>query len=130
MKTLDDEINGILGLIGLLLVFVVGYFSALLPQVDEWLAREAPTVKADRSGLVRRLTAFRKLTIGFLCADLLVVALLTPVSRRVLLAWSFEEPFPTLRAGLLLIDLFLVVILVSGSFLLARLWKRIGHLKD
>jgi hypothetical protein len=129
VTTLDDEITQILGLIGLLLVFVVGYFTALLPQTDEWLGREAPAVQADRKALVRRLGAFRKLAVGFLLADVLVLALLTPVSRRIVLDWSFEGPFPTLRAGLLLIDLFLVVILVSGAILLSRLWRRIQELK-
>jgi uncharacterized membrane protein YhhN len=129
VTTLDDEITQILGLIGLLLVFVVGYFTALLPQIDEWLGREAPAVQADRKALVRRLGAFRKLAVGFLLADVLLLALLTPVSRRIVLDWSFEGPFPTLRAGLLLIDLFLVVILVSGAILLSRLWRRIQELK-
>jgi hypothetical protein len=130
VTTLDDEITQILGLTSLLLVFVVGYFTALLPQIDEWLGRQAPEVHADRLVLVRRLTAFRKLAMGFLIADVLVLALLTPVSRRIVLDWSFEGPFPTLRAGLLLIDLFLVVILVSGAILLSRVWRRIRELNE
>jgi hypothetical protein len=74
--------------------------------------------------LVRRLRAFRKLAVGLLIADVLVLA----VSRRIVLDWSFEGPFPTLGAGLLLIDLFLVVILVSGAILLSRVWRRIREL--
>ncbi len=66
MKTLDAEIGQILGLVGLLLVFVVGYFTALLPRVDEEIGRQAPSVQADMTRMVRRLAMFRNVIVGFL----------------------------------------------------------------
>lgn len=129
MKSLEAEIGQILSLIGLLLVFVIGYFTALLPRVDEEVARPAPVVQADRASHLSRLSSFRKLMIGFLVADFLVLALVGPISGRVVSSWPVSGPFPTIRAGLLLIDLFLVALLIAGTVLLVRLWKRIESLR-
>jgi hypothetical protein len=45
--TLDEEISSAFSLLGLLLVFVIGYFAAFFPLAQELLERPAPDVAAD-----------------------------------------------------------------------------------
>lgn len=129
MNPLDQEISGVFGLLGLLFVFVIGYFSALLPQAEELVSRRASDVQDERTALVARLRSYRQLTIGLLTMVLLVMVVLLPITRRVLDTWSIRGPFPTLRAGLVLIDVFLVAMFVVGVRLLSRLSKRIKTVK-
>ena len=47
--TLDEEISSAFSLLGLLLVFVIGYFVAFFPLAQELLERPAPDVAADET---------------------------------------------------------------------------------
>jgi hypothetical protein len=124
MRTLDQQITDVFSLLGLLLVFVIGYYSALLPQADQLLATTRPDARDDRLRLAARLSSYRTLATGLIVLIALVVALLWPLTRRVISAWTFDEPFPTMRAGLLLVDLILLVMAVAAIRLVLRLWSR------
>ena len=47
--TLDEEISSAFSLLGLLLVFVIGYFVAFFPLAQELLERPTPDVAADET---------------------------------------------------------------------------------
>jgi uncharacterized iron-regulated membrane protein len=130
LTDVDQEIADVFGLLGLLFVFVLGYFSALLPQAEELLQRRAPDVQEDRRALWARLRGYRRLTNGMVVMIVLVLGVLFPISRRSLETFSLAEGFPTLRAGLLLIDAFLVVMLIAGIWLWLRMSKRIDQVAD
>jgi hypothetical protein len=128
MRPLDDEIATAFGLLGLLLVFVIGYFAALFPLVQDLLERPAPEVAADRRALVSRLRTYRVLVGGVLLLAIATGIVVTPLTRRVVLAISFRGPFPTIQAGLLLIDLMLVALVTVTIWVWMRLGRRIRTL--
>jgi hypothetical protein len=101
MTTLDDEISSAFALLGLLLVFVIGYFAALFPLAQDLLEQPAPEVKADRRALISRLRTYRVLVEGVLLLTVATGVVVTPLTRRVMLVTSFRGPFPTIEAGLL-----------------------------
>lgn len=112
-EALDTQISSVFGLISLLLVFLIGYFSALWPRVDDWRGKPPPDVGADRVALGIQLKGFAK---QFLALDVLVILVLTllgPISRQAILQWGSGGGFPTIRAGLLFVD---VLLLLVGSF--------------
>lgn len=129
MTTLDDEISTAFGLLGLLLVFVIGYFAALFPLAQDLLERPVPEVKADRQALTSRLRTYRTLLGGVLLLTLGTGVVVTPLTRRVVLAISFGGPFQTIQAGLLLIDVMLLALFAVTVWVWVRLGRRIGMLR-
>jgi hypothetical protein len=109
--------------LGLLLVFVIGYFAALFPLAQDLLERPAPEVEADRGALISRLRTYRVLVGGVLLLTAATGVIVTPLTRRVVLAISFSGPFPTIEAGLLLIDVMLVALFAMTLWV----WIRLGH---
>lgn len=126
---LDREISDAFGLLAVLLVFVIAYFSALLPQSEDLITRSRPVEEAARKAVVARLRAYLKLTAGFLSLVILVGIVVEPLSWHVVRDTAFQWPLPTLRAGLLLVDLCLVGMLVAGVRLVQRLGSRIRDLE-
>ncbi len=126
--TLDDEISAAFALLGLLLVFVIGYFAALFPLAQDLLERPAPEVGADRRALISRLRTYRVLVGGVLLLAAATGVVVTPLTRRVVLAISFRGPFPTIQAGLLLIDVMLLALFGVTVWLWIRLGRRIRTL--
>jgi hypothetical protein len=131
VTALDREISQAFGLLGLLLVFVLGYFSAFLPLVEDLVHRDVPASASneERRQVLVRLQTYRRLVGGLSVLTVLVLAVLWPVTRRVASAWRWSGPFPTIRAGLLMVDLMLLLLLALTLWLLARLGNRIGQLK-
>jgi predicted metal-binding membrane protein len=129
MTTLEDEITSAFALLGLLLVFVIGYFAALFPLVQDLLDRPAPEVAADRRALASRLRTYRVLVAGVLLLAIATGVVVTPLTRRVVLAISFRGPFPTIEAGLLLIDVMLLALFVVTAWMWVRLGRRIRVLR-
>lgn len=128
MTTLDDEISTAFGLLGLLLVFVIGYFAALFPLAQLLLERPAPEVVADRRALISRLRTYRVLVGGVLLLAVGAGVVVTPLTRRVVQAISFRGPFPTIQAGLLLIDVMLLALFAVTMWVWVRLGRRIRAL--
>jgi hypothetical protein len=129
MTPLDDEISTAFGLLGLLLVFVIGYFAALFPLAQDLLERPAPEVAADRRALISRLRTYRVLVGGVLLLAVGTSVVVTPLTRQVILAISFQGPFPTIQAGLLLIDVMLLALLAVTLWVWVRLGRRIRALR-
>ncbi len=129
MTPLDDEISTAFGLLGLLLVFVIGYFAALFPLAQDLLERPAPEVAADRRALISRLRTYRVLVGGVLLLAVGTSVVVTPLTQRVMLAISFRGPFPTIQAGLLLIDVMLLALLAVTMWVWVRLGRRIRALR-
>jgi hypothetical protein len=125
VNTLDRQISDTFGILAVLLVFVIAYFTALLPTVDELLERPTPEVEHERNRLLGRLKAYRKLTVGFLALIVLVGFVLSPHTIDVVEEWSFSWPIRTARAALMLVDVCLIGMLVAGLRVLQRLSRRI-----
>ena len=128
MSRLDDEISSAFALLGLLLVFVIGYFAALFPLAQDLLERPAPEVAADRQTLITRLRTYRVLVGGVLLLTVATGVVVTPLTRRVVMAISLRGPFPTIEAGLLLIDLMLLALFAVTVWVWVRLGRRIRAL--
>lgn len=130
MTELDDEISSAFALLGLLLVFVIGYFAALFPLAQDLLERPAPEVDADRGALISRLRTYRVLVGGVILLTVATGVVVTPLTRRVLLTFSFRGPFPTIEAGLLLIDVMLLALFSVTMWVWIRLGRRIRALRS
>jgi len=129
MTRLDDQISTAFALLGLLLVFVIGYFAAFFPLVQDLLEQPTPDIAADRRALISRLRTYRILVEGVLLLTVATGVVVTPLTRRVLLVISFRGPFPTIEAGLLLIDVMLLALFVVTLWLCLRLGRRIRTLR-
>ncbi len=127
--TLDDEISNAFSLLGVLLVFVIGYFAALFPLTEELLERPTPDVTADRRVLIARLRTYRILMGGVLLLTTATGVVVAPLTRRVVSAISFGGRFPTIQAGLLLIGVMLLALLVVALWAWVRLGRRINALR-
>ena len=120
--SLDDEIVAAATVIATLLVFVFAYFAALLPLIEGLRSQSAPDVDADKRQLRSKVRSYQFITAGLGLLMLSVLALLIPLSARAV-ADGFFNPFDTLRASLLLVDLFLVVTFV----VLMLEFRLLGH---
>jgi len=129
MKMLDDQISSAFSLLALLLVFVIGYFAAFLPLVQDVLDKDIPDVEADRRGLISRLRAYRILVGGLLILAIMTGIVLGPLTRRVIVAISFSGPFPTIEAGLLLVDVMLLATVAMTVWLWVRIWRRVRTIR-
>jgi hypothetical protein len=87
--TLDEEISNAFALLGVLLVFVIGYFSALFPLAQDLIERPAPEIEADRQALVVRLRTYRVLVGGLSLLTVATGIVVTPLTRRVVTALPF-----------------------------------------
>ena len=112
------------GLIGLLLVFVFGYFSAVLPVVLALLDLPTPDVRADRQALASQIQSRAWVVRGLLVLDVLVLAWLLPLTVSIVRDLSFSGDFPTLEIGLLIMDAMLATLLVVTGMLLGRMRRR------
>lgn len=124
---LDSDIKDAFGLAGVLLVFVFTYFSLVLSRAEELLGTPTPTVAADRRRLQNRCADLRRMLIGLEVVVVAVVALLAPLTVRTVrrLEWA---PFNTVRAGLLLVQIFLVGLGFVGGRFIQRASRRIAEI--
>jgi hypothetical protein len=127
--TTDQEIVDASGLIGLLLVFVFGYFAALLPVVLALLDSPRPDVQEDRAALATKIASFRWLMVGLLILTVLVVMVLAPLSGNVLASLNLSGSFRTIRAGLLVMDVMLLTLIAATAVLWSRMTSRIRLLR-
>lgn len=115
---LDKEISSAFSLIGLLLVFLFAYFSALWTQVEGLVGHPK---RDENTGVLRKLRKAlvikrRQLAVLSLLI-FLVVLLLAPLSFKVIGNIHWGSTFNTIRAGLLLVALLLVILLASVATL-------------
>jgi pyridoxal phosphate enzyme (YggS family) len=99
---LDRQIADVFALLGVLLVFVIAYLSAMFPLVEDAVRQPRPTVEADRLRLGRRLRAYRNLIGGLALSIVLIAVLLLPLSGQAVSgwAWPWQRGYRTTRAGL------------------------------
>lgn len=127
--TLNSEITSTFTLLSLLLVFVIGYFAALFPVAQDLLERPTPEIAADRRALISRLRTYRILVGGVLLLTAATGVVVGPLTRRVLLSISFGGPFPTIQAGLLLVDVMLLALFGVTAWVSVRLGRHIRSLR-
>lgn len=88
-----------------------------------------PEVAADRRALISGLRTYRVLVGGVLLLAVGTSVVVAPLTRRVMLAISFRGPFPTIQAGLLVIDVMLLALFVVTMWVWVRLGRRIRALR-
>jgi hypothetical protein len=125
---IDKQISDAVGLVGLLLVFVAGYLTATWTNASDLTSRPIPTIATDRARLRSRVVATRAVAVGALVSIVAVILLLVPLSVDVVSRVDLDSEFNTLRAGLLLVDAFLVSLAVAAAVLIHRLNQRAAAL--
>ncbi|MDB5063634.1 MAG: hypothetical protein JWM18_68 [Chloroflexi bacterium] len=127
---LDRQIADVFALLGVLLVFVIAYLSAMFPLVEDAIRQSRPTVEADRLRLSRRLRTYRNLIGGLALTIVLIAVLLLPLSGQAVSgwAWPWQRGYRTTRAGLVVVDLFLLLLLAVSGWQVTRLHRRGGEL--
>jgi hypothetical protein len=128
MSTLDVEIEGVFGLVGVLLVFVAAYSSVSIPIAIRLLNARAPKVESDRERFRAELAGSRTVLVGLVVLTGSVLGLLVPLSLSVLARLTPSGTFRTGRAGLLLVDLLLCLSLIAAGWFILRLSSRIKKL--
>lgn len=124
MSDLDHDIAVVAGLVGLLLVFVTGYLSALWPQVADLLELSRPEGKDARARLTRRLRSFSLLTLGVAIIGIGVLAVMTPLSYDVLTGVECRAPYSPIRAGFALVYVYTALVALTAVALTVRLRRR------
>lgn len=130
MTVVRDEITEASGLIGLLLVFVFGYFTAVLPAALAARDTPRPEVKADIDDLVGALRRYCLVVVALLVLDVLTLAWLIPLTVETIRAITFDSGFPTIEVGLFMMVLLLASLLGTTIWLLVALLKRIAKLRS
>lgn len=120
---LDKEITDTFALLGLLLVFVLGYFAAVFPLVQGVLGEDLGEAAAEKRRLASRARTYRVLVGGILLLTVSTGCVVAPLTWRVLGAISVGRPFSTVRAGLLLVDVMLLALLAVTLWL----WVGLGR---
>lgn len=116
--TLDEEIGGAFSLIGLVLVFLFAYFSALWTQIESLVGKAK---RNEKSGVLRdtrrALTSKRRYLLALALLIVLQLLLLAPLSFRVLGKTQPNAPFNTIRAGLILVEILILLLLLFVLYL-------------
>ena len=120
--TIDKQITDDFALLSLLLVFVLGYFAAVLPVVESLLASR-PTETVVLGDWKRRVRSYLFLTIALTLLNVLVLAAFGSISVQVIQGWVSGDGhgFSLPRNGLLLIDAYIVATIAGGIWVSARL---------
>jgi hypothetical protein len=129
VTTLEQEVSDAIGLIGLLLVFVVGYFSAVIPSSDELVGRPTPNVGYDRAQLANRLRSLRNLFVGLGVLIVAVLAVLAPLVVRVTDA-LLHQPYSIVLGGVMIVVVALFVMLGASGAMAVRVERRRKGLVD
>ena len=130
MNDLDAKISDVFGLLAVLLVFVIAYFSAIFPIADQLIEQDMSNKReSEKDALVARLGSYRWLTLGFLSLTVLVGLVVAPLSQEVIAAWSWHWPMSATRTGLLLVDVCLIGMVAAGMWLVWRLSRGIRNAK-
>ena len=127
---LDQDIAQAFNLLAVLLVFVIAYFSYLVPTVSELVNREPAGVSdADKTPVKAAIRGGRLVVLAYLVVTAAVVVLLVPLTGRVLAVVGKAEPqFPTVEWGLLMVDAFLALLFGTGVLLILRLGSRLREI--
>ncbi|HUY25261.1 MAG TPA: hypothetical protein VMV09_08165 [Candidatus Saccharimonadales bacterium] len=130
---LQSEISQVFNLLAVLLVFVLAYFSALLPQMLDALgdigsAKFSILDDTSCAALGRRMRVYRWLIVGSLLLVALVGVLVLPLTVRVLRqSMTFQWSPPPTFSGLLLVDICLIAMLVTAGVFFLRLTRGINQ---
>jgi small-conductance mechanosensitive channel len=113
---------------GLMVVFVIGFFSSLVPSADEAWGRPTPEVAYDRVRLANRLRAQRNLLVGLILLILAVLGVVGPISLRAIR--SILKSYSVLAAGVVLINVLLLAMGVTSLIVSVKLDRRRRELEQ
>jgi MFS family permease len=130
VSSTDDQIVKAFSLVSLLLAFTAAYFAALWPIISDLLNSPSPETLAERRAAGRRCRSYAISMLVFAVILALIAALLTPLTLHVLDDLGSQVGFDTVRAGLLLVQVFQIAGLVTGLVLFTRLRRRAGTLTE
>ncbi|MEV6735331.1 hypothetical protein [Streptomyces sp. NPDC051364] len=124
MSTIDREIVDSFQLMAVLLVFVFSYFSVVWARTGE-LVEKKGSDKFAEDRIRGERARHRYILWGFLILIICVLAILIPVSYRVFNDWDWSGPFNTVRAGLILVDAFLITAIGAICLLISKISKKL-----
>jgi hypothetical protein len=129
-ESLSSQIDDVFSLLGVLLVFIIAFYSYLLTQIEALIAKPRPVVDAERTQLIAKVAASKRLLAGLGVGTMAILLLLAPLSYQVIRdLLSGPSGFPTSEVGLLLVDVFLVVVVVAIRCLWSRARRRAAELR-
>ncbi|MEW2561376.1 hypothetical protein [Streptomyces griseorubiginosus] len=128
MSEMNDEIVDVFSLVGVLLVFVFAYFSAVWPQSESEMAKRKVGdnyVLEERKDQLRR--HFR-LLIGLNVVILSIAAILSPLFIKVLGRIDLHAPFDAVRAGLAMVVIFLGCLFICVCVICKRIHAKVEEI--
>ncbi|MFJ2598777.1 hypothetical protein [Streptomyces erythrochromogenes] len=118
--SIDREIVDSFQLMAVLLVFVFAYFSVAWIRTNELVEKKGDdNLARERIERERRLHSYVLWGLLFLTVSVLVI--LVPISFRVLGGWDWSGAFNTVRAGLILVDVFLLTAIGAIGILIRKI---------
>ena len=127
-----QEINDALTAISVLLVFVIAYYSALYPQLQQHLAKERSVVAEDNRTAANALRADRKLILGVAALGGVIFLLISKDSFEVVKApsrwWPWSGHFVMAYGALMLVAFLLLVFLGVLVSAVLKIRDRVGVL--
>lgn len=118
---MNKEITDAFGLLSVLLVFVIGYFAAVLPVIEALIASR-PRVDAELVTWKSRIRVYLFVVVAMTVLNFLVLAALAPITIRAAFAvLQGGHRYSLPGAGLALVDVYLAITLIGGGWLLNRL---------
>jgi uncharacterized membrane protein len=127
---LAKEIADVFGLLGVLLVFVIAFYTYLLTQAETLISQEVPAIQQRKTDLISKLTSTQRLLSALAASTAVVLLVLVPLGLRVVgNLLSHPDHFPTSQVGFVLIGVFLVVLVVAIGWLRQRVARRLRELR-
>ena len=124
VKMLDAQIVDAFSVVSLLIAIAAAYLAGVWPIVNDLLHGKDPDVAIDADGMAGRCGAYALSAAALAVVNLLVMALLVPLFAEVVTSFSSSEPFHTVRAALVLVELLLLSGCATSGVLAFRLHKR------
>lgn len=121
---LDHELSSAASVVGLVLVFVFGYFVAALPFVEELIERQAPQDESARRRLHSRLRVAMWVMRAQLVAAAGACALLLAGVLGILAELDLSQRFSMLRAAFVGAEIGLLTLVVAAAIQAHRLRLR------
>jgi hypothetical protein len=130
LSDIDKQITDAFGLVGLLLVFVFSYFSAVLPHTNQLLETSIPEViEVEQNKLKADCRTRQGVLIALITVVILIFVLLIPLLTHVLADWHWV-PFDTVRAGLAMVEVFLLLMASYIAWLVYKLQQKIVRVNE
>ena len=125
---LDAELEAVVQLVAVLTAFVIGFLAAAWSRVVLLNETLTPEPLAEIRSLRSRLVGTRRLLLLVAASAVAVAAVVAPLVADVISLIGFDRDYVPLRAGFLLMVVFVLAAAAAASVAAARLNRRIDLL--